>query len=290
MAADGAGSIIVTWHDRRRIMNGEIFAQRINDAGEILWANNGVWVWDIPAEYFMTASGILDANVISDGAGGAIVVWTGYKESYNRNSVVYAQRLSAEGERLWEIDEVYPVPHFQSQGYSSVISDGQGGIIIGSRTGESTSVSKTYSVYVQKISGDGTRIWEQGGLEIQKVRSALTVQFIAVVAILAAILVLIGVYRRNRIAGLFTAILPVLLGMAGLFSIILVMGPFGYTYGWAYIPDTLLHKAVALLVPLIGLGITSVSIRYKLVTRWIMIPVLIFCAFVAIIAGLILVF
>jgi hypothetical protein len=290
MAGDGTGGVIITWHDRRRIMNREVFAQRFSEDGEMLWNENGVWVWDIPQEYYMTTSGILDATIIPDGADGAVIVWTGYKESYNRNSVIYAQRLSPDGQRLWEIEEVYPAPRFQSQGYSSVISDGQGGIIIGSRVGESSGISQTNSVYVQRIDAQGNRMWGESGLEIQKMRSAQTVRFIAMGAILAALLVLFGVFRRNWIAGIFTAILPVLLGIAGLFSVLLVIGPFGYTYGWAYIPDTVLNKLVAFLVPLTGLVIVVVGIRKKTVTRWVMIPVLVNCALVAIIAGLVLVF
>lgn len=290
MAADGSGGVIITWHDRRRIMNREVFAQRFNEDGETLWTENGVWVWDIPAEYYMTTSGILNATVIPDGAGGAAIVWTGYKKSYSRSSVIYAQGLSPNGQRLWEIEEVYPDPGFRSQGYSSVISDEQGGIIIGSRTGESSNVSKTGSVYAQKISPDGDRIWGKGGLEIQKVPAALTIYFIAAVGILAAILILFGVFRRNWIAGIFTAILPVLLGIAGLFSVLLVIGPFGHSYGWAYIPDTALNKVMAFLVPIAGLVIVVVGVRKKTVTKWVMIPVLVFCALVAIITGLVLAF
>ena len=290
MAADGTGGVIVTWHDRRRILNREIFAQRISAAGEILWAENGVWLWNIPADYFGTTSGILDSSVIADGAGGATVVWTGYGVSYTKNSVIYAQRLSPDGQRLWSDEEVYSNPSFQSQGYSHIVSDGQEGIIIGSRVGESSGVSKTDSVYAQRISPDGDRVWGEGGLEIQKVRSALTVQFIAAGAILAAIFVLIGVFRRNRIAGIFTAIMPVLLGIAGLFSVLLAIGPFGYTYGWAYIPDTAVNKVVAFIVPLAALAIGSVGISRKTITLWVMVPVMVFCALVAVIAGLVFVF
>ncbi|MDO9333590.1 MAG: hypothetical protein Q7T57_03595 [Dehalococcoidales bacterium] len=287
MAADGTGGVIITWHDRRRILNREIFAQRISSAGEMLWTENGVWVWNIPADYFMTTSGILDATIIPDGAGGAAIVWTGYEVSYTRDTVIYAQRLSPDGQRLWSEEEVYGEPSFQSQGNSSIVSDGKGGIIIGSRVGESSGVSQTNSVYAQRISPNGDRLWGESGLEIQKVCSALTVQFIVYGAILAALLVLIGVFRRNRIAGIFTAIMPVLLGIAGLFSTLLVIGPFGYTYGWAYIPDTALNKLGAFLVPLAGLVIVVVGISKKTVTKWVMIPVLVFCTLISVIAGLI---
>ena len=127
-------------------------------------------------------------------------------------------------------------------------------------------------------------------MEIQKVRTAPTVQFIAVGAILAVILVLVGVFRRNRIAGVLTSIMPVLLGIAGLFSVLLVIGPFGYSYSWAYVPDTALNKAAAFIVPLAALTIGAVGIGEKKITLWVMIPVMVFCALVAIIAGLVFVF
>jgi hypothetical protein len=288
MAADGAGGVIVTWHDRRRILNREIFVQRISTDGDTLWTENGVWLWNIPVDYPKTA-GILDSVIIADGDGGATIVWTGY-DTPMKNSVIYAQRLGSDGQRLWSDEEVYDSPAFQSQGYSSIISDGQGGIIIGSRVGEYSGVGRTDSVYAQRIDSQGSRQWGEGGLEIQMVRSALTVQFIALGAILAAVLVLIGVFRRNRIAEIFTAIMPVLLGIAGLFSGLLVTGPFGYTYGWAYIPDTPVNQIASFIVPLIALTIGAIGISKKTVTLWVMIPVIVFCTLVAAIAVMVFIF
>ncbi len=289
LAADGAGGAIVTWRDRSRIWNGEVFAQRVSADGNMLWPRDGVWLWDIPADYPDT-SGILDSSVIGDGTGGAIIVWTGYSEpAGHKNAIVYAQRLGSDGQRLWSGEEVCDNPDLQFQGYSSVISDGQGGIIIGSRAGES-SISQTDSVYAQRIDAEGSRLWGEGGLEVYKVRSALTVQFIFAGAVLATILVLIGLFRRNRVAVVFTAIMPVLLGIAGLFSMLLVAGPLGYAYGWAYIPDTVVNRLAALLVPLLALVIGGLGISRKAVTLWVMVPVMVFCALVAAITGLVFVF
>ncbi|HEU65550.1 MAG TPA: hypothetical protein ENN57_02660, partial [Chloroflexi bacterium] len=178
IVVDGTGGVIVTWHDRRRIMNREIFAQRISADGETLWAENGVWVWDIPADYYMTANGILDGTITSDGAGGAVIAWTGYKESYNKGSVIYAQRLSPDGQLLWANDEVYGTSPFQSQGYANIVSDGQGGIIIGTRVGESKQISHTNSIYTQRIDSEGNRVWGDSGLEIRKVATAPTLVII----------------------------------------------------------------------------------------------------------------
>jgi hypothetical protein len=290
IVVDGTGGVIVTWHDRRRIKNREIFAQRFSADGEMLWDENGVWVWDIPEDYIGTTSGILSSSITSDGDGGAVVVWTGYGDSYSGNSVIYAQRLNRDGQRMWPGEQVYIDSPFQSQGYAGIVCDEDGGVIIGSRVGESSSVSQTDSIYAQRIGADGNRVWGKEGVQVYKVRSALTVQFIALGTILLSIIVLIGVFRRNRAAGVFTAILPALLGVAGLFSVLLVIGPFGYSYSWAYIPDTAVNKLAAAIVPIIGLAIAAVGIWKKTAPKWVMIPIVCFSSLVAIIAGLILIF
>jgi hypothetical protein len=69
-----------------------------------------------------------------------------------------------------------------------------------------------------------------------------------------------------------------------------VIGPFGYSYSWAYIPDTAVNKLAAAIVPIIGLAIAAVGIWKKTAPKWVMIPIVCFSSLVAIIAGLILIF
>ena len=204
--------------------------------------------------------------------------------------MVYIQILSPDGQRLWPNEGVYENPTFQSQGYSNIISDGRGGVIIGSRVGMYSEVGRTDSIYAQRIASNGKSIWGGGGLEIQMVRSALTVQLIAGGAVIIGILILIGVFRRNKIAKILTAVMPVFLGIAGLFCVVLMIGPFGYTYGWAYIPDTPVNKIAALMIPLASLAVCVAGISKKTVTRWVLMPVLVFCVIVGIITGLLLIF
>ena len=66
---------------------------------------------------------------------------------------------------------------------------------------------------------------------------------------------------------------------------LLVIGPFGYTYSWAYVPDTPINKVAAFIVPLASLAICAVGVGKKTVTRWILIPVMVFCFLIAVIAG-----
>ncbi len=285
IAADGTGGVIITWHDRRRILNREIFAQRISAAGEMLWAENGVWLWNVPSDYPRTA-GILDSSIIGDGAGDATIVWTGYRSPVgSKNSVIYAQKLSPDGQRLWLDDEVYNNPAFQSQGYSRVIDDGSGGVIVASKAGESSDISQTYSVYAQRIDAEGNRLWGNGGLEIRRVASSPVLLIIAAVVILVTVLVLVGVFRRGRLALILGAVTPIVIGIAALFSSILLIGPFGYSSHWAYVTNTPLNQAAVAIVPVAGLIIVDAVDRKRAITRWVTVPLSIFSFLIAVIVA-----
>ena len=71
---DGTGGFIVVWWDERDIF-ADIYAQRMNAAGEVLWAAEGVPV--------CTGAGVQrEPKLISAGDGGAIVYWLDYREDF----------------------------------------------------------------------------------------------------------------------------------------------------------------------------------------------------------------
>ena len=79
--SDGAGGAIIAWFDRRyaipsTLNTGTLFVQRLDSAGNRLWNKDGVLVtatFGNPKYYSM----------VSDGNGGAIVVWEGNTEQDN---------------------------------------------------------------------------------------------------------------------------------------------------------------------------------------------------------------
>jgi predicted lipoprotein with Yx(FWY)xxD motif len=86
IVSDGAGGAIITWEDCRR-GNYDIYAQRVNASGAAQWTADGVAL--------CTATGDQRfPQIISDGAGGAIVTWWDHRSS---DWDVYAQRVSASG-------------------------------------------------------------------------------------------------------------------------------------------------------------------------------------------------
>jgi len=284
IAPDGSGGCIIAWPEIQYtdIKTSGIFAQRINSSGEVLWQEGGVLVSNIPQDSPIPNLGLI--YIIGDGDGSSTVIWVADKDQAGqRVRQVYAQRLGPDGERLWSEAgvEVYRNPPFRTIGYSSVISDGSGGFIIGSRVSEGSNMSRTDSVYMQRIDSAGSRLWGESGVEIQMKHSSPVLPIIASGVIMLTILILFGVFRGNRLAGIFTAIAPVLIGVAALFSNLLLIGPFGYSYGWAYILDTPADLLSVAVIPIAALAIGAVGIWKGAVTRWVTIPVVVFCALIA---------
>ncbi len=149
--SDGAGGAIIGWTDRRNNISG-IYAQRISSSGTILWAANGVVVSpNIGVRY--------TPKLTSDGAGGAILVWRGYKNSeYN----IYAQRINSSGTRQWGTSDI---PIAVTSGYKEeceLTPDGSGGAIMSwydYRNGN-------YDIYAQRVSFAGARQWALNGIPV----------------------------------------------------------------------------------------------------------------------------
>lgn len=155
--SDGAGGAIIVWYDDRNgLFNADIFAQRINAAGVIQWATNGVAVSTV------SASDQYLPNVVSDGAGGAIISWQDFRNGQN-NPDIYAQRINASGVVQWTANGVAICNAANEQFSASIVSDGAGGAILSwqdSRTPLNT------DIYAQRIDAAGAVQWAADGVAI----------------------------------------------------------------------------------------------------------------------------
>lgn len=148
--SDGAGGAIVAWQDLRDELSWNIWAQRISVHGEALWTVDGVVVCDDLAN--QTAP-----RIVSDGAGGAIVVW---QEDRNLGLDIYAQRIDAGGNTLWAANGVSVTAFPDNQIEYEAIADGQGGVIIAwadLRTGVT-------DIYAQRLDASGVPLWTADGV------------------------------------------------------------------------------------------------------------------------------
>jgi hypothetical protein len=152
ICSDGLGGAIVVWVDSRNEIVGDIYAQRVDSNGELLWDINGTIICN--ANSFQS-----DPNLCSDGSGGAIITWT---DERNGDEDVYAQHISAAGNTLWDKNgtAICNLPGFQ--GESVICSDDAGGAIIA--WVDDRNVNQ--DIYAQRIAGNGSVLWTENGTGI----------------------------------------------------------------------------------------------------------------------------
>ncbi len=126
LVPDGAGGAILVWQDDRNTANVvDLYAQRIDGAGQPLWQANGVPVCVAPNDQLLSITQAV--NMTSDGAGGAVIVW---EDKRGGASDLFAQRLDASGHTLWPANGIPVCTAPQSQRAPSVMSDGAAGAVV----------------------------------------------------------------------------------------------------------------------------------------------------------------
>jgi hypothetical protein len=149
--SDGAGGAIIAWQ-AWLVDNMEIYAQRIDSSGTVLWGPNGVAV--------CTASGDQrDPRLVSDGAGGTIITWYDFRGGIFE---IYAQRVNAAGVAQWTANGVDLCTASGPREQPDIASDGAGGAIVtwdDYRNGN-------WEIYAQRIAPDGSLLWPSDGVGI----------------------------------------------------------------------------------------------------------------------------
>ena len=95
----------------------------------------------------------VNAASVSDGVGGAIIVWQDKRSGSNYD--IYAQRVSASGARLWPSTGIAICSVDSDQVRPAIISDGSGGAIIAWQDKRSGS----YDIYAQRVNSSGVLQW-----------------------------------------------------------------------------------------------------------------------------------
>jgi hypothetical protein len=146
--SDGAGGAIIEWDDTRFNAFG-VYARRVTFAGSVMWANNGIYV----------ASKSNFAELATDGAGGAIIVWLDGRAGAN-DADVYAQRYNAAGVAQWTLGGVSVCVGPFSKRDPAIAADGVGGAIIAWSDSRDMAVSGP-DLYARRIDGGGTLTWPE---------------------------------------------------------------------------------------------------------------------------------
>jgi len=152
LIADGKGGTIITWQDWRS-GNRDIYAQRIDSSGNVLWTANGDGV-------AVKNSHQQGPRIVSDGSEGAVIVW---EDSINNNWDIYAQHINASGVTQWTSGGVAVCTASGSQINPKIVADATGSVYI---VWQDKRNGNDYDIYCQKLNASGTAQWTANGIAI----------------------------------------------------------------------------------------------------------------------------
>ncbi len=148
LLSDGLGGVFVIWFENGTLQR-DIFAQRVDQDGNRLWAEGGVPVCAC------TGSQVLP-KVVSDGSGGAFVAWENNPNGAAGGDVIYLGRIDAAGQVLFNDRAV-------GGGWLnewSMIPDGNHGVVVTWSVGG----PQYAQVLAQRFDSDGVPQWSSAVL------------------------------------------------------------------------------------------------------------------------------
>jgi len=149
---DGVGGAIVAWQDYRNGIDDNIYAQRIDTYGNMLWGPNGILICSAPntqGHVCITPSG-----------GNFILAWEDSRVN-PLSTDIYAQKIDINGNILWPFNGIvvcfYPAAELDPK----ICPDGAGGAFITWYENRAQGPMADYDIYAMRVDNLGNLI---GGL------------------------------------------------------------------------------------------------------------------------------
>lgn len=150
--SDGKGGVIVVWERYSGLTYLNLFAQRLDSTGVMMWNPNGVLICNADSDQCYPA-------IVSDGAGGAIIVWQDGRNGTSGRWDIYAQRIDSIGNVKWLANGVPMCTATGQQERPSLCSDGEKGAVV-------VWFDTRNDVYAQRIDSNGIVQWGATGKTI----------------------------------------------------------------------------------------------------------------------------
>jgi hypothetical protein len=141
------GNVIIAWIDFSNDLDGNVYAQKVNMAGQLLWQDGGVPLCVYPGIQ-------ISLNIEPDNEGGAYIVW---EDSRNPSKDIYGQHISSSGLPLWAVNGMPVANGVGDESYNTMWADGLGGLIIG----YVYSFSNNDKLYVKRFLPNGQMAWNE---------------------------------------------------------------------------------------------------------------------------------
>jgi len=151
LVSDGEGGAVIAWSDNRS-GDYDIYAQRIDRDGNLLWYSTGVMLCGAADNQWFQA-------IATDEAGGAIVAWEDSRSGSDKD--IYARRIDANGNVQWALWGVAVCTAPYNQDEVDILSDGEGGAYIVWDDSRDY-VATDSDIYLNRTLADGTLEWVNG--------------------------------------------------------------------------------------------------------------------------------
>ena len=154
LISDNQGGAIITWYDRRNEHDYDIYAQRVDAEGKVLWAQDGTAI--------CTVEGDQDHHrMISDNRGGAVIAWQDRRGGAQYD--IYSQRIDGFGRIQWRTSGVAVCTEKYDQRNPQLVADDKGGAII---AWQDKRRGSHYDIYTQLIDITGKTQWTANGVAV----------------------------------------------------------------------------------------------------------------------------
>lgn len=149
----GGGDVIVAWVDFRHEVDGDVYAQKLDSQGNLLWDEEGVPLCVVPGIQ-------ISLNIINNGAGGAYVIWHDHRGSGSAD--IYGTHILADGTIApgWDENGNPITAGTGSRTGHTLWEDGTGGGIMA----WVDSRSAVQNLYMQRFDEEGNLLWGEDGL------------------------------------------------------------------------------------------------------------------------------
>ncbi len=153
LVSDGSGGAIISWLDLRS-SNFDVYTQRLDGAGVPQWTPGG-------APVCTAANGQEASDLVSDGAGGAIIAWQDARVGPGID--IYAQRIDALGAPQWAENGITLCTAASNQWLPQLATDGANGAIV---VWYDSRLGSVLDIYAQRVSATGAPQWVADGVVI----------------------------------------------------------------------------------------------------------------------------
>jgi hypothetical protein len=161
IVSDGQGGAIIAWNDRRIDgVHRDIYAQRVDPSGNVMWGGDDVAICSATNNQSV-------GQLASDGAGGAIITWQDQRTEGSGLGDIYAQHVNEAGDAQWTADGKPICVAANVQLRPQIAADGSGGATIVWEDGRNWSGDPANrDIYAQHVDVSGSVMWAENGESI----------------------------------------------------------------------------------------------------------------------------